>query len=172
MSINNSISAYISLGSNLGNCIKNLNEAIECIDTNNNLKAIDISPIYITEPQGLKEQTWFYNQVIRINCNILKPRELMQFLLDTEKKLGRIRHNDINLRYGERTIDLDLLLFGQEYSQDSFCTIPHMHMFERAFVLIPLRHVLCEDTIIKQKDIDIALSKLNYNVQDNKIYQP
>ncbi len=130
------------------------------------------SPLYYTEPQGIKAQPWFCNQVLRVQCSSAwTAPKLLQHMLSIEKKLGRTRPENPQLRFGPRPIDLDLLLFGQKSSDDSFCQIPHPRMLERAFVLIPLRHVLCQDTVLTPCALEKALQALPHSVQGNKIYQ-
>ncbi len=100
-------------------------------------------------------------------------------MLEVENILGRVRSNDVNLRYGPRSMDLDLLLFGQEESDNPLCILPHPRMWQRAFVLIPLLDVvqqavfegkILSNSQLLQK-ICMALANLDYTVSGNKIYQ-
>ncbi len=162
--------AYVGLGSNEGDTAKHLNDAISMLEATRGIKICAVSPTYVTEPQGIKEQTWFSNQVIRIECTCSwTAQDLLKLLQDIESKIGRIRPSNKLLRNGPRCIDLDLLMFGNEKSNDSLCTIPHPRMTQRAFVLIPLRDVCGQD--ILPFEIEHCLAQIKYKVLDQKIYQ-
>ena len=124
--------AYIGLGSNQGDRLQNLAQALKHLDR----EAIVIearSSVYETEPQGLREQPWFLNMVIRISTT-LSGGALLKTLLSVESQMGRVRQ----VRWGPRIIDLDLLLFGDEVISEPDLEVPHPRLQERAFVLIPL----------------------------------
>ncbi len=162
--------AYISLGSNMGDSLKYLNQAEELIASGKGLNIIANSEVYLTEPQGIKEQNWFYNQVMRLECNQdWTAQTLLNFLQGIELKLGRTRSQDKNMQHGPRCIDLDLLIFGKEIKQDEQCTIPHPRMHQRAFVLIPLREVARQD--ILPVEIENCLKQIKYKLNGQKIYQ-
>ncbi len=168
----NNTSAYLCLGSNKGDTRHNLEAATALLKEAEGLQILDCSPIYYTEPQELKDQAWFSNQVVRISCSPKwTAQKLLTFTLHLEEILGRTRPSDMALRFGPRIIDIDLLLFGHEQSQEPFCILPHPRMMERAFVLIPLRDVLEHDTLLTQNALEQALQKFEYRVQDNKIFQ-
>ncbi len=167
-----STSAYICLGSNEGDTKEHLQHALDVMLQAQGIRLGSASPLYYTEPQGLKEQAWFCNQVVRLECDATwTSHGLMRLLLSIEESLGRQRSQDPALRFGPRIIDLDILLFGQEQSQDNFCTLPHPRMLERAFVLIPLRHVLCQGTLLAPQELEKALESLTYTLDRQKIYQ-
>ncbi len=167
-----STSAYICLGSNEGDTKAHVQRALEAMLQGQGIALGSASPLYYTEPQGLKEQAWFCNQVVRLECQpTWTSQALLRFLLSIEENLGRERSKDPALRFGPRTIDLDLLLFGHQQSQESFCTLPHPRMLERAFVLIPLRHVLCQGTLLTPPELEKALQGLTYSLQGQNIYQ-
>ncbi len=184
--------AYISLGSNMGDSETLLANACTAISETKGLTLVAASATYYTEPQGIINQSWFYNQVIAVDCIVnqedIPPQALgvdttswtaqtlLQFLLDTEKTLGRKRGTNPALRFGPRCIDLDLLLFGQEKSTDPTCILPHPRLWQRAFVLIPLRQMLQQATLDTQEQnllhaCEAALATLSYSVENNKIYQ-
>ncbi len=130
--------AYISLGSNLGDTRDNLRKALNIISDLDGISLVRASTLYMTEPQGMKDQPWFANQVVKLSCgNQWTSRNLLETLLTIESDLGRVRTE----RWGPRSIDLDLLLFGSEISDDPRVTLPHPRMQERAFVLIPLLEI-------------------------------
>lgn len=123
---------YISLGSNLGNREENLENAYKLLE-DNGIKIMKKSKIIETEPYGDVPQENFLNSVIEVNT-LLRPRELMNLLLNIEKQLKRER----KIRWGPRTIDLDILLYDNEIIIEDNVIIPHYDMHNREFVLSPL----------------------------------
>jgi 2-amino-4-hydroxy-6-hydroxymethyldihydropteridine diphosphokinase len=121
--------AYVGLGSNLGDREQAIRNAAETIE------ATRLSKIRETEPWGYADQPLFLNAVAEVETE-LGPRALLDELLDVERRLGRERGG--GPRYGPRTIDLDLLLYGDEVIDEPGLTIPHPHLHERRFVLEPL----------------------------------
>lgn len=121
--------AYVGLGSNLGDREQAIRNAAEAIG------ATRLSTIRETEPWGYEDQPLFLNAVAEVETE-LGPRELLDELLDVERRLGRERGS--GPRYGPRTIDLDLLLYGDETVDEPSLTVPHPHLHERRFVLEPL----------------------------------
>lgn len=134
--------AYISLGSNIGDREYFLRESIRRLDKDPNVAVIKTSSIYETDPVGFVEQNLFLNMVVKVATN-LSPFELFKLTQSVEQHLGRTRE----IRWGPRTIDLDILLYNNENIETEQLTIPHPRMFERSFVLIPLfeidRHIQC-----------------------------
>ncbi len=124
---------YLGLGSNLGNRIKNINQAIVLLSKNNRIKILKKSSFYETEPVGFKNQKWFINCVLKIRTN-LSPHELLIESKNIEKILKRKK----NLRFGPRTIDVDILMYGNDIIKSKNLTIPHIRMHKRLFVLIPM----------------------------------
>lgn len=125
---------YIALGSNLGNREENINSAYNLLEECG-IKIIKKSSVIETEPYGDVPQDKFLNSVIEVNT-ILTPRELMDTLLNIEKELKRERI----IRWGPRTIDLDILLYDDEIINEENVIIPHYDMHNREFVL----ESLCE----------------------------
>lgn len=125
--------AYIGLGSNLGDRKDNLNRALELLREVSGVKVSRVAPFYCTEPVGFLEQEWFLNTVAEINTS-LSACELLDAMLKIEDKLGRVR----TVRWGPRIIDLDLLIYGNERINKLGLSVPHPHLKERAFVLVPL----------------------------------
>jgi len=121
--------AYVGLGSNLGDREEAIRGAAAAIG------ATRLSTIRETEPWGYEEQPLFLNAVAEIET-ALGPRDLLEELLEVERRLGRERAS--GPRYGPRTIDLDLLLYGDETIDEPRLTVPHPHLHERRFVLEPL----------------------------------
>jgi len=125
--------AYLSLGSNLGNRADFLKNAIKLLLNYPEIELVKCSSIYETEPVGYSEQGNFLNMVVKINTSF-SAEQLLDVCLHTEKELGRIR----DIRWGPRTVDLDILLFNHENIESEKLIIPHPRMHERAFVLVPL----------------------------------
>jgi 2-amino-4-hydroxy-6-hydroxymethyldihydropteridine diphosphokinase len=120
--------AYVGLGANLGDRETTVRRAAELMG------ATRLSSIRETEPWGHAEQPMFLNAVAEIETD-LGPTELLDRLLEIEHELGRTREGP---RYGPRTIDLDLLLYGDEVVDEPGLTVPHPRLHERLFVLEPL----------------------------------
>jgi 2-amino-4-hydroxy-6-hydroxymethyldihydropteridine diphosphokinase len=120
--------AYVGLGSNLGDREATILRAAELIG------ALRLSPLYDTEPWGYVDQPRFLNAAAEVETP-LSPRSFLDQLLDVERRLGRER---VGPRWGPRTIDLDLLLWGDERISELGLEVPHPHLHERRFVLEPL----------------------------------
>jgi 2-amino-4-hydroxy-6-hydroxymethyldihydropteridine diphosphokinase len=125
---------YISLGSNVGGRSANLQAAIDRLGEVGSIKAK--SGFYETEPVELRDQPWFLNSVIAIETS-LSPLELLKKVLAIEQEMGRIRMRD----KGPRSIDIDILLFGDEVVEERGLKIPHPAMHQRRFVLEPLAEI-------------------------------
>ncbi len=128
-----SIVCFIGLGSNLGDPVSNCLESIEHISLFSHIRISNKSSLYRTEPVGLKEQEWFVNGVIEIKTKY-KASTLLKILQQVEDDMGRIRGE----RWGPRTIDLDILFYGQEIIKEKNLFIPHPELHRRRFVLIPM----------------------------------
>ena len=125
---------YLSLGSNLGNKLSNLKRAIHHLKKN--IKVLKISPFYKTEPVGYKNQDWFLNCVVEAETGI-KPLELLRLLKLIEKKLKRVK----TIKYGPRTMDIDILSYGDRIIKSKKIIVPHPRMHKRLFVLEPLSRI-------------------------------
>lgn len=125
--------AYIAIGSNLGNKERNLNEALNLINENPLCHVNKVSNFYKTAPVGYLDQDDFLNGAAEIKT-LMAPSELMNFLLEIEKELKRER----KIHWGPRTIDLDIILYDDIVTEDEHIIIPHPRMQERLFVLEPL----------------------------------
>ncbi len=127
---------YIGLGSNQGDKIKNLSDALGAMRSIGDIRIIKVSSLYINEPWGYLNQPDFINQVAEIETD-LAPRELLNQLQNIEIKMGRQRRE----KWGPRLIDLDILLYGSEEVNTPELAIPHPYMRERLFVLLPLQEI-------------------------------
>ncbi|MBY6177712.1 2-amino-4-hydroxy-6-hydroxymethyldihydropteridine diphosphokinase [Staphylococcus warneri] len=130
------VKAYLGLGSNMGDRAHQLQQAIQIIDRFQHIDVTSVSSIYETEPVGYTDQPQFLNLCIEIETT-LKPQELLKRCLETEQALHRVR----KIRWGPRTLDVDILLYGNEIIEEDNLIIPHPRMVERAFVLIPLNDI-------------------------------
>jgi len=126
--------AYLSLGSNIGDREAQLREAAGRLAELGQVRLV--SSYYETEPVEFTEQPWFLNAALALETDLL-PHELMSSILGIEREMGRERRQ----KKGPRTIDIDILLFGDEIVNSSELSIPHPAMHERRFVLVPLAEI-------------------------------
>jgi len=127
--------AFVGLGSNLGDREATLREALARLGEEEGVSVLAVSSFRETEPVGKVDQPNFVNAAAALETS-LEARELLDRLLEVERGLGRDRGAEE--RWGPRTIDLDLLLFGEETIAEPGLTVPHPRLAERAFVLEPL----------------------------------
>ena len=125
---------YLSLGTNLGDRLENLHDALTALYPE--IEVQTISSIYETEPWGFSDQAPFLNQVVKARTR-LTPQALLTTLKDMEIQLGR----QPNFRYGPRRIDLDILFYEDIVLDTPTLTIPHPRLEQRAFVLVPLAEI-------------------------------
>ena len=127
---------YLSLGSNLGARAENLLTALRRLGSLAGVRIERLSSLYDTTPVGVTEQPRFLNMVAELRVQ-LPARELLAACQRIERELGRDRQQ----RWGPRTLDLDLLLYGKARSDDPQLVLPHPRMTERQFVLVPLTEI-------------------------------
>ncbi len=132
-------SAYLSMGSNIGNRLEHLQQAVQLLNEHSSIKVLQVSSVYETEPVGLTEQAKFLNIAVELETS-LEATELLSACQSIENKLGRMR----KIRWGPRTVDLDILLYNEDHIQLEDLIIPHLRMQERAFVLVPLIEINSE----------------------------
>lgn len=137
------VEAYIGLGSNLGNSIETLNSAYQAIAALKTTEALALSGFYQTKPMGPQDQPDYVNAVAKIRTE-LTAQALLQALQAIENQHGRIRLQ----RWGARTLDLDLLLYGQAIISTENLQVPHPGLAERNFVLYPLADIAPADLMI------------------------
>ena len=126
--------AYVGLGSNMGDRERMLWSALHMLTFNPEVEVVAVSAIRETDPVGFEDQPRFLNAAAAIDTE-LEPRALLDLLLSIERELGRTRDGP---RFGPRTIDLDLLLYGEEIVDEPGLAVPHPRLHERRFVLVPL----------------------------------
>ena len=130
--------AYVALGSNLGDREENLRSALKHLEENE-VQVVKVSTFIETEPYGVTDQPGFVNAVCQVETE-LEPLELLRLLLKIELEMGRVRVR----RWGERNIDLDLLLYEDACVVSEELTLPHPDMQNRDFVLLPLAEIAGE----------------------------
>lgn len=125
---------YLGLGSNCGDRLANLRTAAQRLHVE--IILTQVSSVYETEPVGHTEQPWFLNAVLE-GYTELSPAKLLQFALDIESSLGRVR----SFPNAPRTIDIDILLYGEVKIASPTLTVPHPRLTERGFTLCPLTEI-------------------------------
>ncbi|KUK54516.1 MAG: 7,8-dihydro-6-hydroxymethylpterin-pyrophosphokinase [Desulfotomaculum sp. 46_296] len=151
------VRTFISLGSNLGDKKANLERAVELLRKEEGLNIKGVSSYYRTAPVGPVQQDWFINNVLEAMVK-LTPRELLNVILDIERKMGRVR----DIKWGPRLIDLDLLLYGDILINEHDLIIPHPRMRERAFVIIPLAELDPDLYIPGLKNVSVLAAELAF----------
>jgi 2-amino-4-hydroxy-6-hydroxymethyldihydropteridine diphosphokinase len=130
------VTAYLGLGGNLGDPARAMASALRAIDADPETAVTAVSPLFRTPPWGRTDQPDFLNAAARI-ATARPPRDLLMLCLDAERALKRVRKE----RWGPRTIDIDILLYGDQTIREDDLEIPHPRIAERAFVLVPLAEI-------------------------------
>ncbi|MDO8684439.1 MAG: 2-amino-4-hydroxy-6-hydroxymethyldihydropteridine diphosphokinase [Armatimonadota bacterium] len=128
--------AFLGLGSNLGDREENLRSALQEMEKRGAARTVKVSSFYETAPVGYTDQPDFINAVAQVET-MLQPAELLATILDVEKALGRER----TIRWGPRVIDIDILLYDDISIEEPGLVIPHPEMTRRGFVLKPLAEI-------------------------------
>jgi 2-amino-4-hydroxy-6-hydroxymethyldihydropteridine diphosphokinase len=161
------VTAYIGLGSNLGDRETHLQTARERLAAFPDAMVAAESPIYETEPWGDADQPYFLNQVVALVLGASwSPRRLLAALQTIETDLGRVRGNR---RFGPRTLDLDILTYGRERIVEPDLTVPHPRLRERLFVLVPLADI-APDVLIEDgvgENVSQILAKIPFKISGN-----
>ncbi len=127
---------YLSVGANIGDREKNINEAVELLKKDEKINVIKVSDLIETKPYGVTDQPDFMNGAIFLKT-LYEPDELLDRIHEIESSLGRERKE----HWGPRTIDLDILYFDDEVIESDNLTVPHVEIAKRQFVLEPLSHI-------------------------------
>ena len=136
--------AYVGLGANLGPREITLQRAVNLLGAEEGIELVEQSTLRETEPVGVVDQPTFLNGVVALDTT-LSARELLDALLRVEAELGRVREE--GERWGPRTIDLDLLVYGSEVVDEPGLRVPHPRLHERRFALEPLAE-LAPDLVV------------------------
>ena len=131
--------AYLCLGSNIGDKVGYLQQAVKMLTMSGMVTVVRTSALYETEPWGNKDLDWFVNGVIEVKTK-LSPRELLELCKNIEVKMGREKTS--SSKYEARKIDIDILFYGDLTIDEPDLKIPHEHLHERAFALVPLLELI------------------------------
>ena len=151
------VKAYLALGSNLGNRIKYIKAAYALLERSNDISVIKKSGFYFSKAYGDEALNDFINSVIEIETT-LSPYELLKFVKNIEKILGRKK--TLPKRYENREIDIDILFYGKEKFSKKDLVIPHKHLENRDFVLIPLKEIAPDMILPSGNNISSATEKI------------
>ena len=162
--------AYLGLGSNQGDRLNNLKQALDLLFLHDSITLKAVSSLYETAPVGGPPQGLFLNACIQVST-LLSPTKLLQKMLSIEKQMGRIRRE----RWGPRIIDLDLLHYEGVSMNTPLLEIPHPRLAERSFVLVPLNDIASELKLpgynLKVKEL-LALQHKSLGVGVNRYHPP
>lgn len=150
--------AYVALGSNLGDREQTLAAAVEALRAERGVEVVAVSALIETEPVGYLEQPRFVNGVAALETE-LPARALLDLLLEVEQRFGRTREGVP--AQGPRTLDLDLLLYGDAEIDEPGLRIPHPRMHERVFVLEPLAELAPGLEIPGRGDVQALIARLH-----------
>lgn len=145
--------AYLGIGTNIGNRMQNLQDAVDSLNLLPATEVIDVSNIYETDPVGYDNQDDFLNIVVEVETDF-DSDTLLGACLGIEAGLGRVR----TIKNGPRKIDIDLLLYGDEVKNTSSLILPHPRMTERNFVLKPLLDLNFECSLIDRQAVKNKLT--------------
>lgn len=145
--------AFLGLGGNIGDVRSTFDAAVAMLCDGGALRLVARSSDYRTPPWGITDQPPFINAVIAVSTT-LAPHDLLAHALAVERGLGRDRRKE--RRWGPRIIDIDILAYDDLVLADPDLTLPHPHLFERAFVLVPLAEIAPDRMIAGQRICDAA----------------
>lgn len=157
---NSPVVAFIGLGGNLGDPLATLRSAVHRLMTVPRSRFLGASRFYRTPAWGERDQADFVNAVVAIET-ALAPKLLLDELLGIERQFGRQRGAEGGVRWGPRTLDLDILLHGAIVLDTPSLKLPHPHLHERAFALVPLLELVDDIEIPGQGSARAALARLD-----------
>lgn len=149
----NAVEALLGLGGNLEDPPASMAAALHLLQADDGIDVVSVSRLYRTPPWGKTDQNWFFNSCALISTT-LNPHELLDACLSAERQLKRVRRE----RWGPRIIDIDVLTFGDQTIHEDGLRIPHPHMHERAFVLLPLLDIAADTTVQGRRISEWAVS--------------
>jgi len=149
--------AYVGLGANLGDRERTLREAVSALSAEDGIEVVAVSALRETEPVGVGEQPLYLNGAAELET-ALAARKLLGRLLAVEQRFGRVR---VPGEHGPRTLDLDLLLYGDDVIEEDGLTVPHPRLHERRFVLEPLAELAPGLVVPGRGDVESLLSGLH-----------
>jgi 2-amino-4-hydroxy-6-hydroxymethyldihydropteridine diphosphokinase len=153
------VRTYLGLGSNLGDRLANLQGAVDGLGADTASTVVGVSSVYETDPVGGPEQPAYLNAVVVVDTS-RSPRQLLELAQALEARARRVRRE----RWGPRTLDVDLLLFGDAEVHEPDLEVPHPRMGERGFVIAPLAEVRGRSTVpthewtgVRKTDLSLKL---------------
>ena len=152
------VTCYVALGSNLGDPLEYLDKAIVALQAHHNISQLIVSSFYKSKPHGPKNQPDYYNGAVRFNTS-LAPEYLLDLLQSIENDNKRVREGVV--RWGARTLDLDLLFYADNIINTKRLTVPHPRICERAFVLLPLQDLQADLKVNENHTIEDCIDKLS-----------
>lgn len=129
---------YLSIGSNLGDRVSNIQQAVSLLKGDGGVEILAASSFYETEPWGGVRQNWYVNAAVKAKTE-LSPIELLRVVQNIEAMLGRCRKEEV--RWGERILDIDILFYDDLIFHNEILIVPHKHLHERAYVLVPMLEI-------------------------------
>lgn len=154
-----SVTAYLGLGSNMGDRVSNIMDAVKRLGDLEGNTVKTVSSLYETEPVGYADQPDFINGVVEIETEY-DPQTLLGAVHDVENSMGRVR----NMKWGPRIIDIDILLFSDMKIKTDELEIPHPEILQRSFVMVPLLEIAGESIL------GVIGSSMDYsNIPDGRI---
>lgn len=158
--------AYLSLGSNLGDRVQTLRGAVAELDATPKIEVQAVSSLYETAPVGYRDQPDFLNAAVKIST-ALPPEALLERCLEIETHFDRRRE----VRWGPRTLDVDIILYGELSMETERLILPHPRAKERAFVLVPLLELDPELRIGEKRAFDLLKEIQKDEAQEVRLYQ-
>ncbi len=147
---------FLGLGSNVGDRLENLKKVIKELKKSSRIEIIKVSSVYETEPWEVENQNWFLNLVLKVESK-LPPLKLLDFLEETEKRLGRKSKSDNS----PRTVDIDILFYNDWIFHTPQLVVPHPLLHKRRFVLVPLTEIEPElEHPLLHRDVKTILEEL------------
>lgn len=159
--------AYLCLGSNISDKVSHLQQAVKMLTASAMVTVVRSSAFYETEPWGNKDLDWFVNAVIEIKTK-LSPRELLDLCKNTEIQMGREKSSSKD--YEARKIDIDILFYGDLTINEPDLKIPHEHLHERAFAIVPLLELIPDYVHPKYKKSLLELHEELESLDDVYLY--
>ena len=157
--------AYISLGSNMGDKEQALKQAVALLQEHEHITVTNVSSIYDTDPVGYEEQDVFLNIVVEVETT-LTAQHLLNVCQQIEQQLKRVRI----IRWGPRSIDLDILLFNHENIETETLIVPHPRMHERGFVLVPFVEI-AKDAVLPTSNRTVESHLEEIGSQGVRVYK-
>lgn len=154
MSGRNEVRAYVGLGGNIGDPRATMAAALRLLDGDADIRVARVSSLYATPPWGITDQPDFLNAAALLETKV-EPRVLLERCLETEAKLHRVRDK----RWGPRSVDLDVLTYGDREIDEPGLELPHPRMMDRAFVLVPLFE-LAPELVVRGARIESRLNEI------------